>query len=68
MSEISHIDATLSSAKEIPAGTVRVLCGDFNSLTLEDYSAAELGAVAEVRRRNRWEAPKDKATTSASNF
>lgn len=40
----------------------RLFCGDFNSLTPSDYPAAELAAVAAVRRANRWEEPRSAVT------
>jgi hypothetical protein len=62
MTELAHIEIVLNSAVEIPRGVPQFICGDFNALTLEDYSEDELDEVTRVRKIGRWEAPKEKIT------
>ncbi len=63
MSELAHIEIVLNSSREIAPNRPRLVCGDFNALTLEDYSEAELAEVARVRANNAWEEPKNKVST-----
>jgi len=39
-----------------------IWCGDFNALTLSDYTPAELEEITAVRARNGWERPRDDVT------
>ncbi|KAL0480879.1 glyS [Acrasis kona] len=41
---------------------VQIVVGDFNSLTLDDYSPKYLEQIAAVRRKTDWEIPKENAT------
>lgn len=52
---LRQMDSLEAHIATIDAG--HVVCGDFNALTRSDYSALDWAAIAEVRKRNRWEQP-----------
>jgi len=56
MKEIIQIKKHL---KCLNADAAQVWAGDFNALTLEDYSESVLNEVTSVRRKNQWEPPKN---------
>ncbi|TRY75064.1 hypothetical protein TCAL_00629 [Tigriopus californicus] len=40
----------------------KILCGDFNALTQEDYTTKEFKEISFIRDRNSWESPQMKVT------
>ncbi len=57
-----EIDVETELRSEREGVGLRIMSGDFNALTLEDYSEQELSRVAEVRKNNRWEEPRGDVT------
>ena len=45
----------------------QIWTGDFNALTIDDYTQDELKEIARIREQNSWEAPKSELTKKITN-
>ena len=45
----------------------QIWTGDFNALTIDDYTQDELKEIAKIREQNSWEAPKSELTKKIAN-
>jgi len=57
VSEKKRIAEMASLLRNWEAGAHFVLLGDFNALTVSDYSKTELRRISDVRKRSKWEPP-----------
>ena len=60
---VAHLSRELTALGLAPTPH-RILTGDFNALTRDDYTAAEWARIADVRARNAWEAPVSEVTAA----
>ena len=45
----------------------QIWTGDFNALTIDDYTQDELKEIAKIREQNSWEAPRSELTKKITN-
>ncbi|TRY75701.1 hypothetical protein TCAL_12123 [Tigriopus californicus] len=55
---LSELNEITTNLHDLYSQSMTVIAGDFNALTLEDYSSDELNHITQVRANNRWERPK----------
>lgn len=55
---LSELNEIITNLYDLRTQSMAVMAGDFNALTLEDYSSEELNHITQVRANNRWEKPK----------
>lgn len=58
----------LKLEKVLPKLSPHIILGDFNSLTLEDYSTEKLAEIAKSRKDTFWESPKNTVTTKINKM
>ena len=64
LSELAKLVVHLSELTALAPTPHRILTGDFNALTRDDYTAVEWARIADVRARNAWEAPVSEVTAA----
>lgn len=66
--EKARLDQLLKLEKVLPKLSPHIILGDFNSLTLEDYSPEKLAEIAKSRKDTFWEPPKNTVTTKINKM